>query len=149
MDTSANTGKRVVVFGVFDGVHDGHREFFSQAREFADRLIVIVGRDGAAFRLKDQKPQYSEAERLDLVAHEHWVTAAVLGDEELSTYTVLEELDPDVICLGYDQQAIREDLQMWMDRTGKLIPMHYMKPYKPHRFHSSLLRRNTKDGTMR
>ena len=149
METSAKTGKRVVVFGVFDGVHDGHRDCFRQAREFGDHLIVIVGRDGPAFRLKDQSPRYSEAERLDLVAREHWVAAAVLGDEELSTYQVLEQLNPDLICLGYDQQVLGEDLQMWMDGTGKSIPMHFMKPYKPRRFHSSLLYQNTKDGTMR
>ena len=46
--------KRVVVFGIFDGVHEGHRSLFAQALRQAQgkakedvELIVIVGRDSA------------------------------------------------------------------------------------------------------
>ena len=139
IEKSTDAKQRVVVFGIFDGVHDGHRDFFRQASEFGEHLIVVVGRDGPAFRLKGRKPRHSESKRLDLVAHEQWVSFAVLGDEELSSYQVLEELNPDVICLGYDQQELGEDLRRWMKRRGNEIPTHHLKPHAPDRLHSSLL----------
>ena len=74
-----------------------------------------------------------------LVAQEQTVSTAVLGDEELSSYQVLEQLNPEVICLGYDQQELGEDLRRWMNQRGKQIPIHCLQPYEPDKLHSSLL----------
>lgn len=131
--------KRVVVFGIFDGIHDGHRDFFQQAREYGDELIVIVGRDKIAEQLKSKTPKHSETERVDLVAKEKLIDSAVLGDEELSTYSVLSSVNPEVICLGYDQQKLGEDLQNWIQKNKKQIQVHYLKPHDPTTFHNSLL----------
>lgn len=130
--------KRVVVFGVFDGVHDGHRSLFRQARKYGDELIAIVGRDEICMRLKNRKPRHSENERVELVAAEELVDKAVLGDSELSTYTVLVQLNPDVVCLGYDQEELERDLKNWVQAHNKKIEIHRLKPYKPEEFHSSL-----------
>lgn len=137
----SNKKSRVVVFGIFDGVHDGHRDFFRQASKYGDMLIVILGGDGPAKSLKGKEPRHSEEERLDLVRREPWVSKVVLGDKELATYWVLQELSPDAICLGYDQQALGEDLQRWMMAQGQEIPIHFLKPFKPEVFHNSLLSR--------
>ena len=131
--------KRVVVFGIFDGVHDGHRDFFRQAREYGDELVVIVGRDKSAILLKSKQPRYSQDQRLESVKQEKLVDKAVLGDEEQSSYQVLEKLNPDVICLGYDQQELGEDLKKWLREKGKEIPVHFLKPYQSDSFHNSLL----------
>ena len=138
-DRKAEKLRRVVVFGIFDGVHDGHRDFFRQAREYGDELIAIVGRDRSARSLKSKTPRYSEEERVELVWQEPWVSDVSLGDEELSSYRVLLKLNPDAICLGYDQQALWENLQTWMIEVGKEIPIHFLKPYKPNIFHNALL----------
>ncbi|MEK7542084.1 MAG: adenylyltransferase/cytidyltransferase family protein [Patescibacteria group bacterium] len=137
--TSARQGKRVVVFGIFDGIHDGHRDFFRQAKEYGDELVAIVGRDEICMQLKNKKPRYSENERVELVAKEELVDKAVLGDSKLSTYSVLVQLQPDVICLGYDQDKLQEDLKNWFKTNDKKFAVHRLKPYKPEKFHSSLL----------
>ena len=137
--TASNGKRRVVVFGIFDGVHDGHRDFFRQAREYGDALIVILGRDRPARSLKSKAPRYPEEERIELVGREPWVSDVVSGDEEQSSYRVLQQLNPDAICLGYDQQALWEDLPTWMIDQGKEIPIHLLKPYKPNIFHNALL----------
>ena len=130
--------KRIVVFGIFDGIHAGHRDFFRQCKKYGDELIVIVGRDEIASRLKSKKPRHTEDERIELVKQEQLPDEAILGDQEMSTYEVVLRLDPDVICLGYDQQALREDLQKWMRAQKKKIPTHMLKPYKPDSLHNSL-----------
>ena len=130
--------KRVVVFGIFDGVHDGHRDLFGQAKEMGDELIVIVGRDEVAARLKGKKPKYSEAERIRMLKQEPLVDDAILGDRALSVYTVLVQCNPDIVCLGYDQQALEKDLREWMVERDKQIKLYRAKPYQEHALHNSL-----------
>ncbi len=131
--------KRVVVFGIFDGVHDGHRDLFRQAQGYGEELVVVVGRDSTALQLKNKKPKYSEKERLEMVAKEKEVDNTVLGDEELSAYGVLRELNPSVICLGYDQQNLKQDLEqrLWKEKKRD-IRFVMLKPYHPEIFHNSL-----------
>ena len=122
--------KTVVVFGIFDGVHEGHRDFFRQALRAASgqaELIVIVGRDEICRRLKNKTPEHSEEERVQLVAQEPLVDKALLGDQDLSTYQVLAGLKPDVICFGYDQQRLREDLGKWLKQRKQIIEIHSCK----------------------
>jgi len=131
--------KKVVVFGIFDGLHDGHRDLFKQARELGDELIVIVGRDEVAEKLKGKRPKYTEAERIAMLQKEPLVDSTVLGDTELSTYTVLVQCNPDMICLGYDQQELHDDLKKWIAQTGKNIKLYRAKPYQDGALHSSNL----------
>ena len=131
--------KKVVVFGIFDGLHDGHRDLFRQVRELGDKLVVIVGRDETAEKLKGKRPKYTETERIKMLRAEPLVDDAVLGDTELSTYTVLVQCNPDVICLGYDQQELEADLRDWLQGQGKSIELRRAKPYKADALHSSLL----------
>ena len=129
---------KVVVFGIFDGIHEGHRDLFRQAKEHGDELVVIVGRDSASLKWKGKKPRYSQETRLSLVSREAQVDQAVLGDEEQSTYRVLGVLQPDVICLGYDQEALAGDVKPWLQLNGKNILLIVLKPFGPETYHNSL-----------
>jgi len=129
--------KRVVVFGIFDGIHEGHRSLFLQAKKYGDELAVIVGRDSVSLRLKEKKPKHCEEERLKLVLQEKGVDVAILGDEEQSSYQMLKDLNPDVICLGYDQNALRQDLDASLVKEGRKIPLIMLNPHKEHEHHNS------------
>lgn len=131
---------KVVVFGIFDGVHEGHRSLFRQARAYGDELIAIVGRDSVALRLKGKMPTYSQDQRVEFLRAEALVDGAVLGDEEISSYAVLRELNPDVVCLGYDQETLEQDLKNWLQTHHRLIEFHRLEPYHPSLYHNSVLR---------
>ena len=140
---------RVVVFGIFDGVHEGHRDFFLQARRspacWRDKggspdmveLIAVVGRDLVALKLKGKKPKFSEHERVLMVEKESLADRVVLGDKELSAYKILEKLKPDVICLGYDQKELKKDLSFWLAKNNQKIKLFTLKPYGSDIFHNS------------
>ncbi len=130
---------RVVVFGIIDGIHAGHRDFLRQAKAYEDEVVTMVGRDESVVRLKAKTPTCPEKMRLELVAQDEWVSDVILGDEEQSSYRGLGELNPDVICLGYDQRALRVDLEEWMREKGQKIPMYSLEPYHSDTFHNSLL----------
>ena len=131
--------KRVIVFGIFDGIHDGHRSFFAQAKKYGNEIVVIVGRNSSSVRLKKKKPKYSEEERLKFALQEQDVDLTVLGDEKQSSYDVLEDLNPNAICLGYDQKNLAEDLKIWMQKMGKKIPMYCLNAYHSGTYHNSVL----------
>lgn len=113
--------RRVVVFGIFDEVHEGHRFLFEQARAFGDELVAVVGRDDFVRTFKNKEPKNDEKSRVEMVQKEPLVDKAVLGDEVPSSYQVLSTLHPDVICLGYDQDALEGDLKRWMRGRGLSI----------------------------
>ncbi|MDP6704457.1 MAG: adenylyltransferase/cytidyltransferase family protein [archaeon] len=131
--------RKVMVFGTFDGVHEGHRDFFRQAAAHGD-VIAVVARDATVVQLKNKKATYSEKERRTLVQKEKDVSYAVLGDEELSVYRVINDEHPDVICIGYDQKELERDLRIWL-KDKEEIEVIRLQAYLSDTFHSSLLKK--------
>ena len=143
--------KRVVVFGIFDGIHDGHRSLFRQALRLGSKhlahgepkedieLVVIVGRDLSALKLKGKTPKNSEQTRLNLVSKEPDVDKVVLGDKKQGTYAVLQKLDPDIVCFGYDQSELEQDFKAWAKKQQLNISVVRLKPFYPKKYHSSIL----------
>lgn len=129
-----------VIFGVFDGVHDGHLALINEAKEKAYKLVVIVAPDEVVVRLKGNLPKHNESERLKFLNTILQVGEAVLGDKEDGVYDVLKRVNPDLIFLGYDQQDLFNDLNTKI-KNGELEPIDIIfgKPYHPERFHSSIL----------
>ncbi len=133
--------KRGVVFGVFDCLHDGHKDFLRQASDLAERVTVIIARASAVQELKNKKPFEDEQTRLANVRALKSVSCTVLGDTEQGSYEVLKSLNTDVILLGYDQDWLDRDLTEKMSAgTLPKIPLVRLNAYHPDRFHTSLIR---------
>lgn len=132
--------KKVLVFGTFDGLHEGHKDFFRQAKQFGDHLMVVVGRDSTVERVKKRLPKHNENERLKAVEACEAVDFARLGNENTSPYLVIEQLKPDVICLGYDQTFFTEKLEAALTEMGmEHVQIHRLKAFKPEIYKSSIL----------
>ncbi len=124
--------KKVVVFGIFDGVHDGHRSLFSEAKKYGNYLVVLVGRDRICKKLKNKTPMHSQEERVKIVEEEKNVDKALLGDSKISTYKVLNETNPNIVCLGYDQMDLYRDLRSWkkrMEADFTIVKLSVFNPY--------------------
>ncbi|MBM5789507.1 adenylyltransferase/cytidyltransferase family protein [Candidatus Parcubacteria bacterium] len=113
---------RALAFGTFDGLHEGHVFFLRMARSFGDALFVAVARDAQVRALKGHEPRLRETERLDAVAALGFVDDVRLCDEGLSTFGILDDVNPDVIVLGHDQQELESALRAWM-QTHRHIPI--------------------------
>ena len=68
----------VICFGTFDHLHQGHLNYFLQAKELGDYLIVVVARD----KNTNKETTYNENQRLKEVKQQQIVDEAVLGDLE-------------------------------------------------------------------
>lgn len=132
---------RVMVFGVFDGLHNGHQFFLRQAKKYGDQLIAVVARDAAARELKNKTPHFDEKKRARMLRTGNLADRVVLGDRKQGTYRVLRRYQPDVICFGYDQDTLADDLRQRM-RKGSLPKMRLirLRPHNSDTFRSSLLR---------
>jgi FAD synthetase len=128
--------KKVMVFGTFDLLHEGHKDMFEQAREFGDYLIVVLARDASVKKIKGITPHQNELERLDHV--KKYVDRAVLGYED-DFFRVIEENRPAVLCFGYDQNQFGAEREL--EKRKIKVEMHTLKAFKPDEFKSSIARK--------
>ena len=131
--------KRVLCFGTFDGLHPGHEDFMRQARGQGDYLTVVVARDATTEQVKGHRPQQSEEERLAAVRTVRYVDEAQLGGVG-DKYAVIEELKPDVIVLGYDQEAFTDGLAQTLEDREFSCDIFRAYAFHPEQFKTSLMR---------
>lgn len=94
--------------GVFDILHPGHIHMLEEAKKLGDELVVVLARDESAAREK-HRPITPEAHRRHMVAALKPVDIAVLGHVG-DYYQIVEEMQPDVIALGFDQAYDEADV---------------------------------------
>ena len=118
--------KRVVVCGAFDPLHLGHVRLLKSARK-RGRLHVVVARDANIRKIKKRKPFYTEKERMEFLKEMRCVDEVVLGGKG-DTLAALRRLKPDVVVLGYDQNAdlpaIRKAVPKAVIVRGKKLSRH-------------------------
>lgn len=107
---------KVMAQGTFDVLHPGHIHYLRESAELGDRLVVVVARDS---RVSDRKDLvFDEDERRRILEAVEAVDEVILGSEG-DIYSTVEEVDPDVITLGYDQSHDEEEVRkMAEDATG-------------------------------
>lgn len=130
---------KVLVFGTFDNLHPGHADFFRQAKLLGDELHVVVARDATVLSTKKRAPDQDEAARQLAVRQHPLVTKAHLGKLG-DKYAVIEEIQPDVIALGYDQTHFTDALAGELAKRGIHAKLVRLKSFHPDTYKSSLLR---------
>ncbi len=130
--------KKILIFGTFDGLHEGHLNLFKQAKDYGDYLIVVVARDKNVLKIKNHLPERNEEERLKDLQNCELIDEALLGDE-IDPYKRISEIRPDVICLGYDQIKFTDKLEEKLKSFNLKTEIYRLKSYFPEKFHSSIL----------
>ncbi|MES2014754.1 MAG: adenylyltransferase/cytidyltransferase family protein [Patescibacteria group bacterium] len=122
-----------MVFGVFDGLHQGHRYFLQSAAEQCEQLIVVVAHDETVRELKNRAPKFSLEERMTALRAFPLDMIVVAGDTVQGEWGVLKKYTPSMVFLGHDQTAIAKEL------TKMHTPFLYIDAHHPEEFKSSLL----------
>ncbi|MEX1997973.1 MAG: adenylyltransferase/cytidyltransferase family protein [Candidatus Andersenbacteria bacterium] len=132
---------RVLVFGTFDPLHEGHHNFFNQAKAEGTHLTVVVARDSQVRVQKGREPHQPERERLQAVARASAVDQVLLGEEGEQSYALLGRLAFEVLAVGYDQEPDDAEIQEQLRACGKqAVRLVRLKPYQPDIYKSSYLR---------
>ncbi len=135
--------KTVLVFGAFDGLHDGHRFFLKEAKKLGEKLIASVATDEAVKVLKDHAPKQHLEERLQTLEASGLVDLAVAGDKVLGGWGAIRAWKPDIVAVGYDQTHLTEGLRQFIKTENLPVEIVTLGPHEPDRLHSSLLRAKT------
>jgi FAD synthetase len=101
-------GSRVVVYGTFDLLHQGHIEFLKGARGYCNWLGVILIPERYVKENKGVLPLHTMNERRCNLLRTGFVDA-VFADSLSEGLASLNTIRPDLFCLGYDQTTIWEE----------------------------------------
>jgi FAD synthetase len=92
---------KVMATGTFDLLHMGHIYYLREAKKLGDTLAVVVATDATVRKLKHD-PITPQEIRVNLIKELKMVDEAYLGHED-DMYSIVEEIKPDIIALGFDQ----------------------------------------------
>lgn len=106
---------RVVAQGTFDVIHPGHLHYLGEARSLGDELHVIVARRENVTH--KEPPVLPNRQRRDVVDTLEMVDEARVGHES-DIFAPIEDLEPDVIALGFDQHHDPAAIQEELDTRG-------------------------------
>ncbi len=130
--------KTVLVFGTFDGIHEGHRYFLREAKKNG-WLIVAVAKDSTVKLLKGHMPKTPLPNRIRALKNEKIADDIVPGDQEIGYWKIIKRISPDIVCLGYDQENLRTALERSdIAKDGK-FEIKKIPPFEDGHLHSSAL----------
>jgi cytidyltransferase-like protein len=121
--------KRGMVFGVFDGLHEGHKYFLQEAHKQCDELVVVVTMPEMVEMIKKRQPKYSFEDRGAAIIEYFPNVKIIPSDTTLGAWTMFKTYTPDIVILGYDQHGIARELEK-MNMPFVVLNSHFPEKYK-------------------
>lgn len=135
--------KVVLAGGVYDVLHVGHLAALTEAKSLGDVLVVVVATDITVETLKGRKPVVPEEDRRALVEGLKPVDIAILGYEDVGFgfEQVLDEVKPDIVAFGYDQEHLEKTVVEIIQRHRLGIKVVRLSKFDNEKYASSSLLR--------
>ena len=129
----------VLVGGVYDILHLGHLAVLAEAKTYGDILVVVVATDVTVETLKGRRPVFPEEDRRGLVESLRPVDAAILGYEDVGMgyEQVIDEVKPNIIALGYDQDSVARMVTELVERKKLSIRVVRLSKFDKEKYLSS------------
>ncbi len=131
---------KVMCFGSFDIVHEGHKFYLREAKKLGNELVVVVARDETITAVKKKKPYYNERQRLQHVKDLNIADKVILGNPGDKLQVVIDE-KPDVLAFGYDQTHFTQGiLEKLTERHIHSVKVVRLPAFQPDKYKSSKMR---------
>ena len=114
-------GKRILAAGKFDILHLGHISYLEQAKELAGEdgeLVVVIALDKTILRERGAPPVFPQEQRRKIVESLGFVDRAVIGLDTDDHTTIVSQIKPDIIALGYDQYTNVSSMEAHFENKG-------------------------------
>jgi FAD synthetase len=96
----------VLAAGKFDILHLGHIAYLEQAKELAGdggELVVVLALDKTIEKERGAPPVFPQDQRQKIVESIEFVDRAIIGLDTSDHTIIIDQVQPDIIALGYDQ----------------------------------------------
>jgi FAD synthetase len=132
--------KKVLIAGTFDIIHPGHIFLIKEASKLGE-VHVIVSTDKNREMYSGIAPINPETQRLEVIKNIKGVNDARIGRSDNDTLKTVEEINPDIILLGPDQNYDIEILKQGLKKKGldHIEVMRLEIYYDKYELHSSSL----------
>lgn len=127
-----------LVFGSFDGLHEGHMALLTLVKTQGEDLHVALATDEAIQTLKQVHPAHNFEARKEALLKTGLI-ASVFASQPGDDYICIRTLAPSQIVLGYDQEALRAHLLEWLKEHKLSVQVTTAPAHYPERYKTSLL----------
>lgn len=109
--------KKVLCFGTFDILHEGHKEFLMDAKTKGDFLFALVLPDKLVFKNKKRFPKNSQEKRaIQLKRLGIADKVIIVSDKDEKNFGLIQKIHPNLVVLGYDQHS------NFLQRLKEILP---------------------------
>jgi FAD synthetase len=115
------TGKRILAAGKFDILHLGHIAYLEQARELAGddgELVVVLALDKTIERERGAPPVFPQEQRRKILESLVFVDRVIIGLDTRDHTIIVDQVQPDIIALGFDQYTDVTALEKHFEERG-------------------------------
>ena len=132
---------KTITFGTFDIVHPGHIYYLSEAKKYGDILTTIIATDENVEKFKSCPPKFWLRQRIIDIQNTH-IPDTVIAGSNASPLSWIEEHNPDVVCIWYDQTGFLDTLNTYISERSSNIHIIRIDSYQADIYKSSLLKKN-------
>lgn len=123
--------KKVFVSGAFNVLHAGHIQFFREARELGDYLIVSFPPADLLWQLYDKKSVLEDSDKLALLHSIDMIDEVVLSldaDKELSFKSAFLQCKPDVLAVTTDDLYMDAKRRLCAETGAEFVVLEKTAP---------------------
>ena len=131
---------KVLAFGTFDYLHEGHESYLQQAKELGNYLMVVVAKDETVRKIKGSPPDNTERKRQKALKALPYVDKVISGNRG-DKFKAIKQYKPDIIALGYDQFVFTHQLKGILIQNKLNTEIVRLKPFKPDILKSSIIKK--------
>lgn len=148
--------KKVFVWGTFDCLHQGHKEFLLRAKQLGELYVIIIPShikyiNSGYFPLKSEFKRKNELIQFGKVKIKNLIENVFIDCFTYGLKTLLT-IQPDIFCFGYDQTKIWDKLLIQYLNYFSINPTIVTLPTNGNGIHSSqihsykILRKKSSNG---
>ena len=119
-----------MIFGIFDGIHRGHRDFFRAAKEYGDYLMAVVAQDHIVEHIYGKLPTVNFADRFAHLETEDEVNQILIGEPIPSIADLVKRFGPDAVVFSALQELLHEDLERRRKGIGHSFTVHIIEGHE-------------------
>lgn len=123
----------VLVTGVFDTLHEEHKEFLRKAKLQGDVLLIGVESDVRVRQIKGAgRPMHSQAERVATLESLTLAERVFVLPEQFSDpkehLALLRQVQPDILAVSSHSPHLKEKQQLLQEIGGRVVVVHQHNP---------------------